>query len=632
MSRLENDLYEGEYRSFYRIGEEYKHYVANYSKGNLVDTVFEYYDNGVLASKKSVEPNKPNHYSTYHRNGKLALKVMQINSKYDGKYSGYDWFGSLEEEGVYKEGTPVGKWLTYYKEQLTEESFFDEKGKKKGAIKNYDIDGKIQSEFEFANGVLIAFKYYDKTGKVIQEERNTKGDLNFVGYSPEGKKKIEGRSISEGKKGLWKYFDEHGNLSSEENYNNKGVLTGKSRSFYKNGTVKEESIFADDSRDGLYRYYYSNGNLMQEGWYTKGNKQGYWDTYYIDGTLKARNYYLNDDLSGCQQHFRVSGKLDYEELIKDFMLVKIIYFDNSGKEFLTTLLPNGTGKYVAKYDNNKVKYELNYILGRAHGKATWFNYDGKISTAGGFHNDKRHGVWTWYHEDGKVKSKGEYSSGEKEGKWISYHPNGKIKSEDNYINGKREGDRITYYDNGTIMVKKAFENDLDEGKALFYDPSGELQYAKIYQKGMYVAYTYYDAKGEFVTPIDVSSGTYKCVAYFKNGKKSVEYEAVNGEYQGVFQEYYVNGNILEKINFKDGNYHGSYTTYYPDGKTHHEYNYQFDDLHGLSKTFAPDGKLEKKTHYHLGSLNGPLEQYNKTGKVIKRLVYDDDDVVNQTNL
>ncbi|HYG39517.1 MAG TPA: hypothetical protein VD908_12895 [Cytophagales bacterium] len=624
---LESEIYfkdgklDGNYYSFYSVDDKLKHYVAKYTSGEVTDTVYEYYDNGTLAVKKHFTKGQlSGDYITYYRNGKISTTLKYVNGMTEGPFKKYDINGKLAQEGNYKEDKLAGKWLTYENGILQEEDNYNEEGKIEGLVKYYDDEGKLYLESKYSNGLLVDYKYLNQSGEILKQDENGKGNFDYIGYSSNRKKVAEGKLIKDEKNGQWKFYDELGNLSAIENYK-EGSLEGKSQNFYKNGTLKYENNFVKDVKEGPYTYFYPNGKIQEEGWYKNGLKEGYWNTYYIDGTLQSRLYYFRDQYNGYQQYYDTSGKLFKENYFSDHLQQKSIFYDTTGKVTQTILIPNGTGEYVTTYNNGKPFFKGKFILGELHGKVIWYDYDGKISSEGTYFNDELHGLWKWY-ENGKLTTEGNYVYGKKDGKWSTYFANGKIQREEFYINGLLEGEMKYYHENGQIIVKRNYANDEAEGRAYYYDELGELQFVKDYHKGQVMAYSYNDASGKLVTPIDVSGGTYKLVAFYKNGKKSMEYGIVKRAYDGDYFEYSSQGNIIEKSPFKEGNTHGLNQEYYLNGKLKTEKNYYFDQLHGVAKTYYPDGKLEKKENYRLNELHGEAEFYNPQGKLVKKVTYD----------
>lgn len=617
---------------YYNLGEQYKETVAKYANGAVKDTIYNYHDNGALKAIKLISNNEFNgDYKTYYRSGKPDIDAKYLNGQYNGKYKEYFYNGQLYMEGTYTNGKEIGKWKTYTLDgKLTEESQYDEKGKRNGVFRSFDTDGKMICEMDYASGEVVGYRYYDKQGKIIKEGKKQKGEFEFVGFYPEGKKKFEGVYTSEGKKGLWKYYDSFGNLSSEENFNKNGLLDGSVKAYYPSGQLKSVSNYKDNTLNGMYATYHSNGKLKTEGWYVDGKTEGYVYSYYIDGTLEQKEYYLQDELTGYKESYYVTGKLEKEELYKDNKLVKITYYDSTGVVTTTVNLENGTGDYTLKYPNGKVKFAGKYIEGAAHGIFYWYYSNGNITTEGNYHNDQKNGPWKWYYENKTLEIEGSYVYGKAEGKWKYYFPNGKLKRTENYENGIKIGEWIWYYENGQVELKKNYVNDEQEGEASYYGIAGELQMKRYYKDGIAISYTYHDASGKPVPLIDISSGTYTFVSYYQNGKKSREYKATKGVFEGMYTEYFADGKVMEESPYKDDELFGVNKFYYADGKLKSEETYTVDgNNEGISRFYYPDGKVEKELNYKLDQLHGICNYYDSKGKLVKKQYYYSGDLLKE---
>lgn len=100
----------------------------------------------------------------------------------NGLFKGYSEYGGLLMQGTLKDNLPIGKWIENYTNG------------KLHYIKFYDTPG--YSSFDVVNGKIIS--YYEN-GKTIKYERNFKNaELH----------------------GIWKVYDENGNLTEEDTYIN----------------------------------------------------------------------------------------------------------------------------------------------------------------------------------------------------------------------------------------------------------------------------------------------------------------------------------------------------------------------------------------------------------------------------
>ena len=85
-----------------------------------------------------------------------------------------------------------------------------------------------------------------------------------------------------------------------------------------------------------------------------------------------------------------------------------------------------------------------------------------------------------------------------------------------------------------------------------------------------------------------------------NGEKGSEGTLKNGKPNGLWKEYYINGQIIMVGNFKNGKKDGSWKEYY--GK---------------------NGQLKEKGTYNNGEWDGPFKSYYENGQLEKEETYKD---------
>jgi antitoxin component YwqK of YwqJK toxin-antitoxin module/Tfp pilus assembly protein PilF len=630
ISYYKNDQNEGKVIINYDFSKEVKNYEGKYINGELNDSLYEYYDSGSLAAVSFLKDGNINGVKkTFHRNGKIASETAYLNGMRDGKMKSYFPDGKTESEGQYKANAEIGTWKTYYSNGSVEaETQYDEKGKKNGVLKQFSKDGKQLFEMQYQRGEVVGYKFFSSDGKVLSEAQRQKSELKFTGFYPEGVKKFEGVYTANGKKGIWKYYSVYGLQESAENYNENGNMNGLHTSYYANGQLEDSVIWKDGKRDGYGLSRWMNGKKQVEGWYRENEREGYWHNYYANGNPETINYYIRGKRQGYQQYFSITGKLEKEELYKDGVIEKTIEYDSTGKVRNTYILTGyGTGELVTLHENGKVRMKGNYVLGHSHGPFVWYSLDGKPLTEGAYYNDERHGKWKWYNPDGKIDTEGNYVHGKREGEWKYYHPDGKLKQTYIAVDGKIQGEALWYYPNGQIEMKKNYEDDNEEGEAFYYDESGELQVFRNFREGRVISYSYYDKSGKLIPAIDVSNGTFKCVTYYKNGNKALEYECVKGLYQGKRTEYSSDGKLYSEISYKDDQRDGKSIEYYPDGKIRSDESYRNGNLNGICKYYYPDGKTEKEISYTEDEHHGTSKYYNKTGKLVRNELWYSDRMI-----
>ena len=151
------------------------------------------------------------------------------------------------------------------------------------------------------------------------------------------------------KEGVYKVFDDKGNLLEEAHYK-KGLLNGKRILYYPNKQINVEENYVDGNFEGIYLEFFNNGNKKTEGQYLNCAMNGAWKYYYLNppnklkemvtfsdneengpyelympsGVLSERGTYKNGFEEGKIEIFdTISGKLMREMVFKDSMIISI---------------------------------------------------------------------------------------------------------------------------------------------------------------------------------------------------------------------------------------------------------------------------------------------------------------------
>lgn len=65
------------------------------------------------------------------------------------------------------------------------------------------------------------------------------------------------------------------------------------KSYYENGTTKEEGWTKNNKRDGYWKSYYSNGQLKSQGRFKNDQKSKYWYFYRKNGSKISEGHFKN---------------------------------------------------------------------------------------------------------------------------------------------------------------------------------------------------------------------------------------------------------------------------------------------------------------------------------------------------
>lgn len=640
---------------------------GNYVNGKIEGIIKRYYPTGQLSEEIPYTDNDVNGKGTYYyrngdksheiefkddeydgtfvkffHNGQVERQIVFSEGKSNGPYKSFYDNGQLESEGEYKDDEQFGLWKTYHKNgQLFTEITYDDEGKPTGSVKEiaengtvleeytyldgklngiltaYKDDGKKHYEHTYKKGALVYYKYFNKEGTLVAEGKGSKGKMNYVFYSSLGRLRTQGLLKKGERQGVWKFYHPSGALDEVANYN-VGERNGSTKTYFRNGKLRSEYMYVNGDADGYFRRYFSNGKLEREGWYKDNNSEGYWRHYHPNGTLEQINYFLDDDLDGYQQYFHVDGKLDYELHYKDGLRNWIISFDTLGDPVDTLILKNGSGEYMMPHLNATVRLQGTYQNGMLAGEYKWINPKGKVTGTVDFFNGSRHGMYESFYDSGKLKLRGFYDDGDYSGDWRWYHPDGTLETEGQYDeDGEKTGHWKWYRESGIIDSEGDYKEGARNGTFLFYNTKGNLSFIRYYANGVLLGYSYHGKDGKPLPMVELPNETGKIVAYFPNGKKSMEQTFEKGYRNGRSVAYYENGQIYSEKEFVDDDVEGERKAYYEDGTLKESGKYLYDKRQGKFSFFGKDGKLIREEFYLLGERHGDWKYYSADGNVTK---------------
>ena len=316
-----------------------------------------------------------------------------------------------------REGKKHGYWKTFFDDWSVKTECYYRHGLRDGFYKEYDEKGNLKKITKFVNDVEQVLESEMKP-LVVQHE-----------YYPNGKVKREA-SFRDGKKeGVWREFDENGNVINSQTYK-KDVLVGQGiidtdgkrrglfKEFYPDNSLRAEGVFVDGQRSGEWKFYYQDGKVQEIGNYTEGQPDGPWTWYYDNGQKQIEEQFFKGQVNG-----------------------PYVEYDSKGNTIVT-----GT-----------------YFDGMKNGK--WTEQIGDMRTQGEYRNDKQVGEWVSYYDNNKMAFKGTFNAGYPDGEHYFYYQNGKIREIQSYAAGVKHGDWKKYLDTGELY----FTITYDQGKEVKYD-------------------------------------------------------------------------------------------------------------------------------------------------------------------
>jgi antitoxin component YwqK of YwqJK toxin-antitoxin module len=285
------------------------------------------------------------------------------------------------------------------------------------------------------------------------------------------------------KTGVWKTFYPNGSVKEEEYYKN-GVLEGKNIMYSEKGTTINERIYRD-------------GKIIEDGIPLKAEIANL-ISYYEDGvTIKRKGTYLDSIPIGAHYFYNRDGKPE-----------KRINYNRTGIRIGEGPVDENekrVGNWKNYYETGELRSDGRFVNDRQHGEWNYYSINGKKEQIGNFNNGVIEGEWKWYYPSGNILreeiyergkpnglcvqysdsltiiAKGLYTDGEREGQWLENV--GNIREEGTYVMGLKEGMWKAYQTDGQLYHEGVFVQGNPDGRHRFYYPDGTLKEEQYYVMG-----------------------------------------------------------------------------------------------------------------------------------------------------
>jgi antitoxin component YwqK of YwqJK toxin-antitoxin module len=202
---------------------------------------------------------------------------------------------------------------------------------------------------------------------------------------------INKADINGRKQGLWKVYDEDGNLRYTGNYAD-GKPMGTFTYYYPSGKVKARMDHLDSGRVIYAKNFHPNGILMAEGKYTEQKKDSIWRYYNEqDGSLAAEERYMNNLKDGVWKVYYPEG-----------MIAEEVTYLNDKKE----------GAWIQYFTDGKIKSKASWINDRLEGLYLVYHLNGFVEVSGNYIHSERNGIWIFNNDKGELEKREEYINGE----------------------------------------------------------------------------------------------------------------------------------------------------------------------------------------------------------------------------
>lgn len=237
----------------------------------------EYYDNGIVKWEGTYNylGEKEGTFKNYNKKGDLETAFIYSKglllakgklNKAGERIEEWEFYypdSSLRAKGNYNEGLRIDLWMFYHSNGKIEQKGKYMKGEKPhGDWIWYHPNGEIWREEGFWKGKEegMAVEYND-TGGVVSKGEYIDGKKDGIWFYQMNDHKEEGKYIEGNRNGEWVYTFQNGRTNFKGSYVN-GDPDGRHIYYYPNGKIKREEYYELGYEEGVWRSYDEMGNLI----------------------------------------------------------------------------------------------------------------------------------------------------------------------------------------------------------------------------------------------------------------------------------------------------------------------------------------------------------------------------------
>ena len=601
-----------------------------------------------------------------------------VTPEFNYKSAANAWYtgNQLASIGNYENEKRIGRWVYFHdNSEIQAEGRYNDKGRKTGtwtyhhnngrtkSIENYDTNEVTVYSRETGNKAEHFFLKNDNIhgdvelfyeGGAIREklrfaDGKKEGTRNM--YFPDGQLEARYEYVADQVIGPYVINHESGQVKERCSYK-EGFLDGKYEYFHFNGTLSSTGTYAAGNPVGQWEYYYSNGKPHHNGNYNnKGRPIGEWKYFNFDGELiESRKF---DEIGQFQgdNSFYDNGKLTSVLNYKKDVLIRVTYYNETGKVISTSGNADGTFSTKNYFTTGELHSEGNYLKGKIDGEwkyydrvgllvSKYFYKDGELDGAANdyyptgvkkyeveYKDGNQHGYFKEFYSNGKTKLEGWVQDGNREQRWLSYFSDGTIESDYYYIGGKQNGVGYNYAVDG-LKNYEVYENDEGVSYLQYYNSKGEKS-SVMREDGNATIFEEFFNNKILKSRHDVAGGSYVRATeqYFSDGNLYFKYELANGKINGQYEGHDIDGRLIAAGSYAIGNREGKWKRFHENGKLANEGNYVNDDKDSIWTYYYPNGIVSSRAAYKDDIKAGISTFYGPDGTGLVQKLYANGDVI-----
>lgn len=412
---------------------------------------------------------------------------------------------------------------------------------------------------------------YYPSGLVFQEI-----DFADSSFGEEGKNKKHGA--------VWTYH-ENGALMRTEMWD-KGVKTGKQRTFSDEGLQLEECSYRSNLLDGSCFCYFPSGRVREHVEYVEGIRQGSHELFFEDGTKQYEAQYHKGLLIGRSMEWWESG------------IVKKVCFWTNG--LLHTVHDHAA---LSCYNTaGKLVEQQHFVGGVAHGPHRRWHENGALEMTVHWNKGKKEGFQEYYTNEGVHSGHREFVDGLPSGQHWNKDAKGVFLLKADFTS-PGHGEMHLFDSASTERMAYHMDEGCLSGEFLEWDENGHMKKRLHYERDMFHGVQQgFSNNGACRFSFEYSHGQRNGLQeeWFPNGQKSARVVFIQGVPDGLFELWYINGAKRIQETYKMGVFDGSFFSWHENGEK------------GLFETWEQGKKIAK------------AYMWNEQGALIKQEEWDSD--------
>jgi len=509
-------------------------------------------------------------------------------------------------------------------------------GLKHGFFTHYFENGNVYRKEYFLKGKLSGdLLEFNKDGILIYKKSFTDNGFIYTSFYKDSKIKLVGEFIGEYMHGKWIEYYKNGSVKSEKLYNNGFLDSTKTKNYIDilltddMLKIKQSELLLDNKNDiisldfneiedGEHIIYFDKKNQKIKENYLNNKLNGDWIIYYESGRILIKRFYIHGILDSSKQtlKFYESGNLmeEYNETINNGNIIKSgifnsFYENGVNRESGYYYNDKKNGDWISHYETGEILYKINYDSLKNLNPINFYYKSGELFYTCYVKNSfDYYGEYISYYKTGEIMEKGQYDSNLKDGLWTSYYDSGEILSQINYVDGN--GIYSKFFITGEIQESGYFKNNMKEGSWINYYKNGNKKHIYKYKNDkidINEISLHYDEEGflaveKLVKELgDLLINDGKYFSYYKNGSIKESGVYVDNFKEGLWREFYDNGNIKSEVDFSNGN--GSFKSYYITGELLIKGKYINNKKNGKWEEFNIEGNKYREYYYLNNKLN-----------------------------